>query len=166
MADVMSDRLKAQKDLLWGMYADLRAHARHAETLRANAVNYVLVVAAAIIVFVNADDGIERTEWPMGVAVVITGLLGLAFTASYTELFQRNRRRALAFRARLDNLFFEGEHMTIDGLLNTSDSDHEATTIYRWSRRLTGSASRFWLVVPVLVIIAGGALIVGAVWAD
>ncbi|WP_155352973.1 hypothetical protein [Acrocarpospora macrocephala] len=155
-----SSRPQAQKDLLWGMYSDMRAHARHAETLRANAVNIVLVVASALVAVIAADGNLRRDELPVSLLVIFIGVIGLAFAAAYTELYQRNRRRAERFRAVLDERFFVADDPTITEVLNASDERHQATSFYRWTRRLTGSTQRFWLVVPALVIVTGTALVI------
>jgi len=155
VTDEISDRVKAQKDLLWGMYSDVRTHARHAETLRSNAVNYVFVIASALVAVIISDGKVERAELPLCLVVVLIGLFGLAFVASYTELYQRNRRRAERLRTLLDSRFFADGDTTVAGLLDEADKLHEATQLYRWSRRVMGSSHRFWLLLPMLVIAVG-----------
>lgn len=158
MADDMSDKIKTQKELLWCMYSDIRAHARHAETLRSNAVNYVLVIASALVAVILSDRKVESTELPLCLAVALIGLFGLAFVASYTELYQRNRRRAERLRNLLDLHFFSDSDTTVTEVLKDADKSHEATRLYRWSRRVTGSSHRFWMLLPVLVIAVGALL--------
>ncbi|MFE9579527.1 hypothetical protein ACFYO1_24280 [Nocardia sp. NPDC006044] len=163
MADDMSDKAKAQKDLLWSLYADIRVHARHAEALRSNAVNYVLVIASALTAVVLADRRVERAELPLCLAVVLIGLFGLAFVASYTELYQRNRRRAERIRKLLDNRYFTGGDVSLSKILHEADQVHETTRLYRWSRRTTGSSHRFWLLLPVVVVVVGASLAAAAI---
>jgi len=155
VTDEISDRVKAQKDLLWGMYSDVRTHARHAETLRSNAVNYVFVITSVLVAVIFSDGKVERAELPLCLVLVLIGLLGLAFVASYTELYQRNRQRAERFRTVLDSRFFADGDTTVAGLLDEADQDHEATRLYRWSREVIGSSHRFWLLLPMLVIAVG-----------
>lgn len=157
-----SARLQAQRELLWGMYTDIRAHARHAETLRANAVNLVLVVASALIAVITSDGHVDRDELPVSLVVALVGAIGLAFAASYTELYQRNRRRAERLRAVLDDRFFVAGDPAIGEVLATSDRHHQSTRLYRRTRRLTGSTQRFWMVVPTIVIVAGAVLAIVA----
>jgi len=163
VADDVSDELKIQKDLLWGMYSDVRTHARHAETLRANTVNLVLLVASALTAVITSDGHVERHELPVCLVIVAVGLAGLAFAGSYTELCHRNRLRAERLRSVLDAWFFASAEQTIAHVLAASDGSHEASRVYRWTRRLTGSTHRFWLVVPTLVIVGGALLTVIAV---
>ena len=83
----------------------------------------------------------------------------MAFATTYTELYERNRRRAMTIRAALDEEFFTGDSISMAELIRKSDQRHEAGRLYRWSRRLTGTAHRFWLALPALILIAGVAVI-------
>jgi hypothetical protein len=154
MADEVPDEAKVRKDLLASVYADLRAHARHAETLRSSVVNFMLLVASVLIAVIANDGHVVVAELPLCLVIVVVGLLGFAFAASYTELFERNRKRALRIRAALDAEFF-ASGPTIDALLEEADDRHEASRLYRWTRRMTGSTQRFWFVLPGLVLAAG-----------
>lgn len=145
-----------------GMYSDVRTHTCHAETLRSNAVNYVFVIASALVAVIFSDGNIERAELPLCLVVALIGLFGLAFVASYTELYQRNRRRAERLRTLLDSRFFADGDTTVAGLLDEADKLHEASQLYRWSRRVMGSSHRFWLLLPMLVIAVGVLLIAAA----
>jgi hypothetical protein len=155
MPDQLSDTAKARKDLLWGMYTDLRLHSRHAETLRSNVVNFMIVVASLLIAAITADGHTRRSDLVMCLGVMSVGLLGLGFAASYTELHERNRRRAVHLRYTLDAEFLTGTEPDIEDLLEESDRSHEASRLYRWSRAVTGSTQRFWFALPVLVLITG-----------
>lgn len=155
MADELSDGSKARKELLWGMYTDLRAHARHAETLRSNVVNFMIVVASVLIAVIANDANITRKDLPLGLVIIVVGVLGVAFATTYTELYERNWRRAMHIRAALDEEFFAGRAVTITDLIDQADQRHEAGRLYRWSRRITGTAHRFWFVLPAFVLIAG-----------
>jgi hypothetical protein len=162
MADDISDLTKIQKDLLWGMYTDVRAHARHAETLRSNVVNFMIVVASVLIAVIANDRRITRSDLPLCLAIVAVGLLGLAFAASYTELYARNRKRAVCLRTVLDDEFFPDGVKNIAAILDEADAPHEAASLYRWSRGLIGSTQRFWFLMPALVLAAGVILTVVA----
>ncbi|MDX8145005.1 hypothetical protein SK854_23045 [Lentzea sp. BCCO 10_0061] len=155
MSDELSDGTKARKDLLLGLYADLRAHARHAETLRSNVVNYMIVLAGALIAVIASDANVNGKDLVLGVVVIFIGLLGMAFATTYTELYARNWRRAMTVRAALDEEYFAGGAVTMTELIDDSDQRHEAGRLYRWSRRLTGTAHRFWFALPTLILIAG-----------
>lgn len=154
MAQELPDRTKVRKDLLWEMYTDVRTHARHAETLRSNVVNFMIVVASILIAVIANDGQVTGKDLPLCLVIFAAGLLGLAFAASYTELYERNRNRAAVIRTALDDEFFAGQ-TTIDSLLDEADERHERSSLYRWSRRLTGSTHRFWFVLPGLITSAG-----------
>lgn len=161
MADELSDAAKARKDLLWGMYTDVRAHARHAETLRASVVNFMIVVASLLVAVISSDLSINRTDIVPSVAITLSGLIGLAFAASYTELHERNRQRAMRIRLALDTEFIASTP-TIANLLDEADAVHETSQLYRWGRGFAGSTQRFWFALPSLIFLAGLVLCVVA----
>jgi hypothetical protein len=162
MAEELTDLVKARKDLLWGMYTDVRLHARHAEMLRANVVNLTIVVASVLVAVIAADGRVERSEAGLCLAVTLVGIVGLAFAASYTELFERNRRRAVRLRDQLDDEFLTGGPVTIASVLDEADHAHQSASLYRWTRRVTGTARRFWFLLPSFVLVAGVALTIAA----
>jgi hypothetical protein len=154
--DNVSDIAKIQKDLLWGMYLDVRTHSRHNEILRSNAVNFVLAMASALIAVITFDKQIDRYDLPLCFIVGVMGLIGTLFSASFTELYFRNRNRAGYFLQQLDNSFFTGKaEVTLAQIEAKADEEHRKTGIYRWSRRITGSTQNFWLVPPLVVLIIG-----------
>ena len=161
-SDHLSDIEKARKDLLWGMYLEMRTHARHAETLRSNAINFTLVLTSALIVVITFDKKLNHADVLLCAAITVLGLVSTGFAASYAELFYRNRQRAEEFRNRLDTLFFDGECYTVAKLLKEAKDNHEKRKVYRWSRRITGSTHGFWLVTPILVFLAGIILTISA----
>lgn len=154
--DKVSDITKVQKDLLWGLYQDVRSHSRHAETLRTSAVNYMLVVASALITVITIDKQITLFDLPLCLIVSVIGLISALFSASYTELYYRNRERAGHIRKHLDDeLFKDRAPATLSQVLDDADVVHRKTKIYRWSRRITGSTHLFWLVPPLVVFVIG-----------
>ena len=155
-AEDVSDIAKIQKDLLWGLYQDVRSHARHNEVLRSSAVNYMLLVASALITVIIFDKQINRYDLPLCLIVSLIGLISALFSASYAELYYRNRERAERLRKHLDVSFFEGRApATLSQVLAEADDAHRKTRIYRWSRRITGSTHVFWLVLPLGVFAIG-----------
>lgn len=159
MAGEISEEAKARKDLLWGMYTDLRTHARHAETLRANVVNLMIVVASILVAVIANHGRLSSTDLPLCLVVFVVGLVGLGFAASYTELYERNRKRALRIRRALDEEFFDTA-TPMAALLREADEQHERGVLYRRSRRVTGSTRRFWFILPSLVTAAGLLLVI------
>ena len=154
MGRELSDEAKVRKDLLWGMYTDVRAHARHAEVLRSNVVNFMIVVVSVLIAVIANHGDIGPRDLPLCMAILVIGILGLGFAASYTELYERNRKRAAELRAVLDAEFMGGG-VTIASVLDEADKSHEVGLLYRWSRQVTGSTRRFWFILPALTLAAG-----------
>jgi hypothetical protein len=149
-----------QKDLLWGMYLDMRAHARHAETLRVSAATYMLAVASALIAVISFDHKLDLHDLPLSILVSLIGLITALFCASYAELYFRNRERADRIRKRIDKLFFDNEVPTT--LSNLIDVRNE-TYRFRWARDITGSTHWLWIGLPVIVFAVGIVLIYGCV---
>jgi hypothetical protein len=151
----LSDIEEARKDLLWGMYLDVRAHARHAETLRSNAISYTLVLTSALIVAITFDKTVNGADVLLCAAIALLGLVSTGFSASYAELYHRNDLRAKEFRNRLDTLFFDGEPDRIAEIWKRAKETHDKHKVYRWGRRITGSTHGFWLVPPIMVSLGG-----------
>ena len=162
--DHVSGISKIQKDILWGMYLDVRSHARHNEIMRSNAVNFVLVIASALIAVITFDKEINRYDLPLCFIVVIMGLISSLFSASFTELVLRNKTRAVYFLQQLDDPFFKDQaEITLTQIQAKADDQHRKTKLYRWSRRITASTHVFWFV-PPLVVFAIGILLTILAW--
>jgi hypothetical protein len=175
-----------QKDLLWGLYEDLRSHARHAETLRSNAGSYMLAVAGALIGVITFDQKLNGCDLPLAIIVTVLGLLTALFSASYAELYFRNIDRARRVLQRLDEAFFQTKApITLSELAH--DAENQPTTLnscarilgistgstvpgeqqispvrearFAWARHLTGSTHGLWIVLPAIVCVMGGYLI-------
>src|SRR5262249_59699869 len=107
------------------------------------AVNYIFVIASALVAVIVSDGKVRSSERLLCVMVVLIGLFGLGFVAAYTELYQRNHQRAVDLRTVLDSRFFDAGDSTLAQLIATADSRHKSTIRYRSSRRLMGGARRF-----------------------
>jgi hypothetical protein len=160
MADEVPDTVKVRKDLLWGLYIDLRTHARHAETLRSNVVNFMVVIASVLVAAIVRDGRVDHADLIPCVMIAAFGAIGLIFAAAYTELYERNRRRAVDLREKLDDQHFAGEPHTMRTLLEASDREHQRSRLYRWTRGFSGSTQRFWFLLPGLLLATGIALTV------
>jgi hypothetical protein len=153
---------KYQKDVLLGSYQDVTNHARHAEMLRANAVNYGLLVASILItVIVNSGGKIDQYDLPLCIAVILGGLFTALFAASYAELYFRNRERAERHRKYFDRAFFKGKPpvafregeppLTLSWLRNVDKAPYR----FRWSKGITPSTHWFWIALPLAVFVFG-----------
>ncbi len=154
MAGELTDLEKARKDFLWGMFTEIRTHSRHAETLRTNVVNFMIVVESVLIAVIANDRRITGSDFVPCLAMTVIALVSLAFAASYTELHVRQRSRALRFRQAIDEEFFDGAAQSIERLLIEADQPHRASRLHRWGR-LAGSTQRFWFVLPTMALLSG-----------
>jgi hypothetical protein len=144
--------LKIKRPLM-GYAFEYRNHARHVETLRTSAVNFMLVVASALITVITYDNEIMCTILPLTIIVSLLGLITALFSASYAELHFRNLERAKQLLARLDSLFFEDKApATLAQLHATARNAHYP---FRRIRKITGSTHLFWLVLPVVIFVVG-----------
>jgi hypothetical protein len=152
---------KIRKDLLWDLYQDMRTHARHNETIRSNAINYMLLVASALIVVIGLDSKLNSNDLAFAIILILIGLVGALFAASYAELYYRHRGRAIGLRRRLDTLFFQGQASdSLCGILTEAD---DADYKFKQVRLITGEASSthiFWIGLPLVVCMIGIALTV------
>jgi len=173
---------KIQKDLLWGLYQDARTHARHNETIRSNAVNYLLLGASALIVVITYDNAIGgNLDRVLAIILSLFGLIGMVFAASYAELYYRNRAKSGRLLQEMDILSFKGqESINLSDIFpearkteaGGTEADyeyegklHEYEYKFKWTRRITGKAGSthvFWILLPFVVFLVG---IVLTVWA-
>jgi hypothetical protein len=153
---------KIQKDLLWDFYQDARAHARHNETIRSNAINYMLLVASALIVVISLDREICGWDLAFAIILILIGLIGALFAASYAELYYRNRDRSERLRTALDTLFFQNQRALVT-LAQIWEATERAKYSYRKLRVITrkaGSTHLFWIVLPLVAGLVGVVLTV------
>jgi hypothetical protein len=159
MTGGISEEAKVRKDILLGMYADFRTHSRHAQTMRSSAVSVMIVVASVLIAVIGNDERVDQDDLPLCAAMILMGLFGLGFVASYTELHKRNRLRAIYLRDKLDREFFGESPTSLRTIIDEADNVHHRNVVYLRSRRMTGSTTRFWLVLPGLVLVTGVILV-------
>lgn len=152
-----------QKDLLWGLYQDVRTHARHAETLRTSAVNYMMVIAVALITLITFDKRFSLSDLPLSIVVCLIGLFTALFSASYAELYFRNRERAKGILKRLDELLFDNRAQnTLTKLVDDAEEEGNPQANhyrYQWARKISGSTHLFWVGLPAVVFVVGVLLI-------
>lgn len=152
----MSEVKKVQQALLWGLYQEIRNHARHSESQRSNAVNYALVIASALTTVILFDSQINRYDLPLSVLVSFIGLLSALFSLSYTELYWRNRERASKLLTQLDTVFFQDQALTtLSQITHHADEIHRRTKIYFWGRKVAGSTHLYWIALPLVIFMIG-----------
>jgi hypothetical protein len=151
-----SESDKLQKDLLWAFYLEWRTAARHVETTRSNAINYALLVSAALITVITVDKQVTRSDWPLCVVLLSVSLFTSVYSLSYLERYLRNKKRAEVLMEEIDARFFRGqpEYHHVTWLRTKSDrlQRHETPFLAK-IKGATVATHGFWIVVPIIIFL-------------
>lgn len=96
------EKLKMRKDMLWGLFEEHRAYARHTETLRATVINMLIIASAGLVTLATYDKKLNSWDVPAALLLVGFGLLGPMFSLYHTEKIWRHKTRASEYRNTLD----------------------------------------------------------------
>lgn len=154
-SDDKSERLKIQKDILWGLYQEHRIHARHNETLRSTVNNMLIVASAALVSLALYDKEVTLRDLPAGVLLVGFGLLGFIFSASYTERTVKHKSRANEYRHELDAIVFAepiGRKLAI--ITGAADRQYKSIFLLRVIRKVANSHI-LWSILPLFIALVG-----------
>jgi hypothetical protein len=155
----LSDRMKIQKDILWGLYQEHRSHARHNETLRSAITNMLIVASVAIISFATYDKELNQNDVPAALLLIGIGSLGIFFSASYTERALKHKRRAQECRNELDEIVFNKPvGRTLDAVIKDADAKHKESYVGKIGK--VSSSHLFWIILPLVIMLAGIALMI------
>jgi Flp pilus assembly protein TadB len=157
MADVVANDESSRRRLLWDLSSERRAQARHSEALRASVATYVLTAASGVIAVIT-HDGVNRHDFPLAVVLVAIGVMGMLFSATYTERYHRNRNRASKLLRELDNAVSTGSTRSTFQIEDEADKEHLNKRRFSVVRSLA-SSHWLWLAFPFLVAIVGGVLV-------
>lgn len=120
------------KDILWNMYQELVTQCRHHETQRATVTNLIILLAAGITTFVNADKAINSADLPATILLAALGLFGAVFSAQHFERYSKNKDRATQYRSALDCVLpsindplFQGQKRECERLRREASKPHE-----------------------------------------
>src|ERR1043166_5070732 len=120
-------RIKAQKDLLLGMYCESCSHARHYEGQRAT-LSHIIMLGTVGLIGVVAQGGFNMKDRPLIIAILLLGAFGAVFTTLYHIRVNRYERRAEEYRLSFDVLVFgwpsngaELAPRTLHEILNEAD---------------------------------------------
>ena len=73
-------------ELIWRVYADNRADARHHETQRSTVTSVLLAIASGILTVAGVQwRAGARPHWSLGVLLVLVGAVGVLFARSLYE---------------------------------------------------------------------------------
>jgi uncharacterized Tic20 family protein len=99
--------LKMRKEVLWGLFEEHRAHARHTETLRSAVINMLIVASAVLVTLSTYDKILNTSDMPAAVLLVGFGILGTMFSLYHTEKIAKHKVRAAEYRNELDSTVLE-----------------------------------------------------------
>jgi hypothetical protein len=134
---------KVQKDILWGLYEEHRAHARHTETLRSTVNSMLIVASAALVTLATYDKKLNSWDIPAALLLIGFGFLGFLFSLYHTEKIVKHKIIADGFRRDLDETVFtplSGAHLNDIGARNakwypTLSEDPEANKLVTFVNR-------------------------------
>jgi hypothetical protein len=120
----------------------------------------MMAIATALITLITFDKRFSVADLPLALIVCFIGLFTALFSASYAELYFRNRERAKNILQRLDASFFYYRASTsLSTLMDDADEGHYHANRYQWARKIAGSTHGFWIGLPVVVFAVGILLI-------
>ena len=143
-----------RRKLLWDLSSERRSQARHSETLRSSVAGYVIAAATAVIAVITYDKHINIYDLPLCISVVIIGIVGSIFSATYTERYHRNRRRASHLLKELDSATEHPDGRSAIQIEGEADSIHFTKRRFSVTRSIA-SSHWLWLAFPVSVTIIG-----------
>ncbi len=142
--------MKDKTDVLWSMYQEHAATARHHETLRANVTNFILLVGGGIGTLVSSG-GFNHADLPLTILLTFLGIFGIVFSASHSERYLAHKMRATAYRQQLDDLVFkEGKKLAEI----RDDIDAERKRKYPILSLLVNT-HWLWILFPLVIAILG-----------
>lgn len=148
-----SDRRK----LLWDLSSERRNHGRHSENLRATVAALTMTASSALVAVVTYDRHVDVYDLPLTILVTFVGIIGAIFSATYTERYHRNRRRASELLKELDAITNHGERSSTSVIEKLADEETWSKKRFSIIRRIS-SSHWLWLLFPILVAILGIAL--------
>ncbi len=154
-SDDQNERLKTQKDILWGLYQEHRTHARHNETLRSTVNNMLIVASAVLVTLATSDKEINERDLPGAVLLIGFGVLGFIFSASYTEKVGRHKMRADQYREELDQVVFAkpiGERK-LQKIVEDADAKHKNFLVHLI--KTVGNSFTLWSILSLLISLIG-----------
>ena len=94
--------LQLQKDILWGLFEEHRAHARHTETLRSTVVGMLIIASTALVTLATYDKKLNSWDIPPALLLIGFGILGFLFGIYHTEKIVLHKTRAIEYGKELD----------------------------------------------------------------
>lgn len=140
------------KQIIWGLYQDVVQQGRHHETQRLGLTNAVLVAAAAALGLVSIDGKIATSHIPVGIFLVVLGVMGAIFSLKQYERFRMHMEQAKQYRNAL-------RVPELSALRKHADDDHAATWSRSWRKMLYKTHLHWWWASLHLIISALGLIV-------
>jgi hypothetical protein len=116
--------------------------------MRGNAVNLMLVLAAAVISLVSFDGTISHADLGPCAMITATGIAGPGWSIASAERYDHSRNRAEHRRDRLDTLVNPGPRDRVRQLLADADRHRRYPSTLRL--RTAMDTHVFWLLLPAV----------------
>src|SRR5215217_4424192 len=94
--------LQLQKDILWSLFEEHRAHARHTETLRSTVVGMLILASTALVTLATYDKKLNSWDIPPALLLITFGILGFLFGIYHTEKIVSHKAKAIEYGKELD----------------------------------------------------------------
>jgi hypothetical protein len=130
----------------------------------------MLLLTTALLVAISLDGRLNNRDLAFALILILIGLIGMVFAASYAELYYRNRERSERLRKALETLLCQNQRAQQNAqqhahgtLAQIWDETENADYDYKWFRRITGPAGSthlFWIVLPFVAVLVGTVLTV------
>jgi hypothetical protein len=145
------------EEILWKLYQDHMAHARHLEVLRASTATVLLAVTAGVLGLLGTSHAWPLTyeQLPLSVFLVLIGFFGSLFAAKYHERISFHINRGDEYRDRLDGQFPAARIKRSDELADLKTRTRHS---FLYNRRLW----HLWVSLHLLVALLGMVLTASA----
>jgi hypothetical protein len=104
-----SELQELQAELLWRQYVERRTHARHVETIRTSATNYVLILTTILVAAAAIDKRVSADDLWVGLIITTMGLMLFLTSKAYLDRYDNSMKVALRFLLELDETFFQAQ---------------------------------------------------------
>jgi hypothetical protein len=147
----------ARVKLLWDLSSERRNQGRHSENLRATVAAQTVAGASALVAVITYDKHVDIYDLPLCLMVTFVGIVGALFSATYTERYHRNRKRASDLLKELDAVTPHDNRLSTIQIEARADEQTWSKKRFSIIRKIS-STHWLWLVFPTIVTAVGVAL--------
>lgn len=91
-------------DLLFNLFQEYAAEARHHEQQRSTVAGFFSALAAGVLTLVGFDRGVNFSDLPAALFLIAIGVFGCIFSAKQYERYYVNMERARQYRLALEEV--------------------------------------------------------------